>query len=43
MKTLLILSVSSGKNLELARTFAEEGDRQGFVTDHIHLPDLDLP
>lgn len=43
LKTLLILSVSRGKNLELARTFVEEGDRQGFVTDHIHLPDLDLP
>ncbi|MFM7471670.1 MAG: NADPH-dependent FMN reductase [Nodosilinea sp.] len=43
MKTLLVVSVSSGKNLALARTFIEEGDRRGFSTVHIHLPDLDLP
>ncbi|MEB3314404.1 MAG: NAD(P)H-dependent oxidoreductase [Cyanobacteriota bacterium] len=40
---MLVLSASSGKNLELAQAFVAEGAGQGLTIEHIHLPDLDLP
>jgi NAD(P)H-dependent FMN reductase len=40
---MLVLSASSGQNLELARAFVAESEGQGVPVEHIHLPDLDLP
>lgn len=40
---MLVLSASSGQNLELARAFVAQSEGQGVPVEHIHLPDLDLP
>lgn len=40
---MLVLSVSRGRNLELANSFLAEIEAQGLPVEHIHLPDLDLP
>lgn len=40
---MLILSVSSGKNLELAHAFEAEAIAQGLSVEHMALPELHLP
>ncbi|MFM7220496.1 MAG: NADPH-dependent FMN reductase [Nodosilinea sp.] len=40
---MLVLSVSSGKNLGLAQVFVAEIEGRNLPVEHIHLPDLDLP
>ncbi|WP_017297099.1 NADPH-dependent FMN reductase [Nodosilinea nodulosa] len=40
---MLILSVSSGKNLELAHAFEAEAIAQGASVEHMALPELHLP